>query len=339
MKRTFSAFEIVRGLIRPPFAVLLGLDAALGMVQTGHLPSIASQVVALVAVGAWMLFAVAVNDLADEEIDRVNLAEDARRVIVSGRATRPQITGIAFVSAVIALGAAAAVGWMAVVVVAGGLALAAAYSLPPFRLSGRGTLTSALLPLGYVAVPYLVGAASAGATVHRLHPVLLAGMYLGFMGRLALKDFRDEHGDRLYGKRTTLVRHGRERTCLFSAVLWSAGAVVSLRALPSGVSTTAAMVAYILVVVALLADIARDNVGTRDVANIAAIATIGRALVYTAIIQLATNMSGWSALHQNLIVGGAAIASLGLARDVRRDFLPAIAPASAVPVGATASAS
>jgi 4-hydroxybenzoate polyprenyltransferase len=334
MKRTF---EVVRGLIRPPFAVLLGLDAALGMVQTGHLTSLARQVVALVAVGAWMLFAVAVNDLADEEIDRVNLADDARRVIVSGRATRRHVAGIAIASAAIALGVAGVLGWMAVGVIGCGLALAAAYSLPPFRLSSRGALTSALLPLGYVAVPYLVGAFSAGATVHRLHPVLLAGMYLGFMGRLALKDFRDEQGDRLYGKRTTLVRHGRERTCLFSAVLWSAGAVVSLRALPSGVSTTAAMIAYILVVVAMLADIARDDAGIRDVANIAAIAAIGRALVYTAIIQLATNMSGWSALHQNLIVGGAAIASLGLARDVRRDFLPACEPVG-LPVSAPASA-
>jgi 4-hydroxybenzoate polyprenyltransferase len=320
MKRTL---EIVRGLIRPPFAVLLGLDAALGMVQTGHLPALTRQVIALVAVGAWMLFAVAVNDLADEEIDRVNLAGDARRIIVSGRASRTHVTRLALASAVIALGAAATLGLASIGVVACGLALAAAYSLPPFRLSSRGALTSALLPLGFVGVPYLVGAFSAGATLHHLHPVLLAGMYLGFMGRLALKDFRDERGDRLYGKRTTLVRHGRERTCLFSAVFWSAGAVVSLRGLPPGLSTTAAMIAYILVVVAMLADIARDDDGTRDVANIAAIAAIGRALVYTAIIQLATHMSGWSAVNQNLIVGCAAIASLGFARDVRRDFLPA----------------
>ncbi len=335
MNRTL---EIVRGLIRPPFAVLLGLDAALGMVQTGHVPSLARQVVALVAVGAWMLFAVAVNDLADEEIDRVNLAGDARRVIVTGRATRSHVTTIAVTGAAIALGAAGTLGWLSVMVVAGGLALAAAYSLPPFRLSSRGALTSALLPLGYVAVPYLVGAFSAGAGPHQLHPVLLAGMYLGFIGRLALKDFRDERGDRLYGKRTTLVRHGRERTCLFSAVLWSAGVVVSLRALPSGVSTTAAMIAYILVVVAMLADLSRDDAGTRDVANIAVIATVGRALVYTAIIQLATHMGGWSTLDQNLIVGGAAIASLGLARDVRHDLLPARVTVG-VSVAAPASAS
>ena len=206
-----------------------------------------------------MLFAVAVNDLADEEIDRVNLADGTASSSPGARARQVRHRAR---KRWIALMAAAVLGWSSVVVVAGGLALAAAYSLPPFRLSSRGALTSALLPLGYVTVPYLVGAFSAGATLHQLHPVLLAGMYLGFMGRLALKDFRDEHGDRLYGKRTTLVRHGRERTCLFSAVFWSAGAVVSLRGLPSRVSTTAAMIAYILVVVAMLADIARDDAGS-----------------------------------------------------------------------------
>jgi len=82
----------------------------------------------------------------------------------------------------------------------------------------------------------------------------------------------------------------------------------------------------VLVVVAMLADLARDDAGLRDVANIAAIAAIGRALVYTSIIQLATQMSRWSTLNQNLIVGCAAIASLGLAHDVRRDFLPAGVP-------------
>jgi 4-hydroxybenzoate polyprenyltransferase len=329
MKRTL---EIVNGLIRPAFAVLLGLDAALGMVQTGHLPSLARQLLALVAVAAWMLFAVAVNDIADESIDRVNLASDARRVLVSGRATRAQVISIAIGGAIVALGAGAMLGTASVAVVGCGLALAAAYSLPPFRLSSRGTLTSALLPLGYVTVPYLVGAFSAGASARQLNPVLLTGLYLGFMGRLALKDFRDEHGDRLYGKRTTLVRHGRTRTCLFSACFWSAGAVVALGGLPSRISTTAAMVAYMLVVVAMLADIAADEHGVRDVANIAAIATVGRALVYTAIIQLATAMSGWSVSSQNLIVGCTAVAALGLTHECRNGFTAVGAPSNDGPL-------
>ena len=38
--------------------------------------------------------------------------------------------------------------------------------------------------------------------------MLLAGLYVGFIGRILLKDFRDVRGDALFGKRTFLVRHG-----------------------------------------------------------------------------------------------------------------------------------
>ena len=70
-----------------------------------------------------------------------------------------------------------------------------------------------MLPLGYVAVPFLIGSFSAGGGVDRHGFVLLTALYLGFMGRLVLKDFRDQYGDALYGKRTMLVRCGRARTC------------------------------------------------------------------------------------------------------------------------------
>ena len=53
--------------------------------------------------------------------------------------------------------------------------------------------------------------------------MLLAGLYVGFIGRILLKDFRDVRGDALFGKRTFLVRHGRRTTCRLSAVLWTAG--------------------------------------------------------------------------------------------------------------------
>ena len=47
--------------------------------------------------------------------------------------------------------------WPAVLVVVGGLAFTAAYSLRPVRISERGVLAPMLLPLAYVAVPYLLG--------------------------------------------------------------------------------------------------------------------------------------------------------------------------------------
>ncbi len=323
MKRSF---EVMCALVRPPFAVLLGLCMAVGMVQTGHLPSTVRQLLALVAVGGWMLWAVALNDVGDEHIDRVNLANDAQRVLVTGRATRRQVVVIALGAGVVALGAAAAFGAASVVVVGCGLALAAAYSLPPLRLCGRGALTSALLPLGYVAVPFLVGVFSSGSGVNGRGLVLAGGLYLGFMGRLALKDFRDQHGDRLYGKRTTLVRHGRASTCAFSAVFWTAGAVVALLAQARPVVLPMVMGAYVVAVLAMLRDIACDGDGLRDDANISAIAVVGRALVYTFLIQMVTAISGWNALAQNLIIAAVGVAALGMAWELRREFVPASDP-------------
>jgi 4-hydroxybenzoate polyprenyltransferase len=317
---------IAYGLLRPPFAVLLALCAAVGMVEAGRVPTLVEQVAVLVAVAGFMLFAVALNDLADEAVDRVNVADDARRVLVSGLARRRHVIALAIVGAVTALCAAATLGLASRVVMVGGLAFAAAYSLPPFSLSRRGVLTSALLPLGYVAVPYLLGAFSAGAGLGNLRPALLFGLYLGFMGRLALKDFRDERGDRLYGKRTTLVRHGRKRTCLFCGVWWTAGGAVTLVAFTSASVLAAAVVAYVVVVAVLLVDLARDRRGIRDIANIAAIATVGRGFICTAMFELVAPMNAWSAPVGDLLLALSVVASLGMAWECRRALAPAVAP-------------
>jgi 4-hydroxybenzoate polyprenyltransferase len=296
------------------------------MAETGHPPALIRQLAVLVAIAGFMLFAVALNDLADEAVDRVNLADDARRVLVSGVATRRHVLALATIGAVAALGGTAALGLAAVTVMTIGITFAAAYSLPPFRLSHRGVLTSALLPLGYVAVPYLVGALSAGVPIGAQRLALLAGLYLGFMGRLALKDFRDERGDRLYGKRTTLVRHGRVRTCAFSSVGWVAGAAVTLSAFTAEKILALAVLAYVFVVLVLLADVARDRPGIRDVANIAAIAVIGRAFVYTVLLQLVSGVNGWSSTVNDIFMAVTVVASLGMAWECRKALTPVAAP-------------
>jgi 4-hydroxybenzoate polyprenyltransferase len=214
-------------------------------------------------------------------------------------------------------------GLASLVVMAGGLGFAAAYSLPPFSLSRRGVLTSALLPLGYVAVPYLLGAFSAGAGLENLRPALRIGLYLGFMGRLALKDFRDERGDRLYGKRTTLVRRGRARTCLFCGVWWTAGGAVTLVAFRSAPVLAAAVVGYVAVVAVLLTDLARDRRGIRD---IAAIAAIGRAFVCTVLLELVSSTNRWSPAAGNALLALTAVASLGSALECHRALAPVVAP-------------
>ena len=75
-------------LARPAVLVLVGMFAAVGLAQAGRPNDGALLAKVLVAVVATLLFAVAVNDLADERIDRVNLPADTRRPLVAGTGTR-----------------------------------------------------------------------------------------------------------------------------------------------------------------------------------------------------------------------------------------------------------
>jgi 4-hydroxybenzoate polyprenyltransferase len=53
-------------------------------------------------------------------------------------------------------------------------------------------------------------------------------MYLLFVARINLKDFRDRDGDAAYGKPTLLLRYGKTATCVVSAVALLAADVVLL---------------------------------------------------------------------------------------------------------------
>lgn len=281
-------------LARPAVLLLLGLFAAAGLAQggAGNDPVLLAR--ALFVVGGFILCSVVVNDLADEAIDRVNLPGEAGRPLVTGAGTRSEFPLIAAVAAAAALGASATIGWRAAVVVAAGLALSLAYSLPPLRLSDRGAVATMLLPAGYVAVPFLVGLLSVRPTLAGGDLVLLLGLYLGFIGRILLKDFRDVVGDALFGKRTFLVRHGRGWTCVCSAVGWVAGSVALLGVREVTVPLVLAQVVWVTAALALLWALARDMGARRDEWLISAIAIVGRGMVLTLVTHLGTTDAGWS---------------------------------------------
>lgn len=145
---------------------------------------------------------------------------------------------------------------------------------------------------------------------------LLAALYIGFVGRIILKDFRDLRGDALFGKRTFLVRHGRVWTCRVSALCWVAAAVllVSTRpgVTPAYVLTTAAGTAGALV---LLRDLARDRGHRRDEWAISALAIVGRGLVLVLAVDLAAPAAGWPAqLTATVIVALASVLGRQAAR-------------------------
>jgi 4-hydroxybenzoate polyprenyltransferase len=283
----------------------------------------------LVAVLGSLLFAVAVNDLADESIDRVNLPTDARRPLVAGTGTRVEMIILATTSAVFALAASLLLRWPAPLVVAGGLAITAAYSLRPIRIADRGVVAPMLLPAGYVAVPYLLGIFAVHSTVTRTDLLLLAGLYAGFIGRIVLKDFRDVRGDALFGKRTFLVRHGRVATCRLSATFLVVGVSVLPFVRQLSVALVAAYVVYLVFTLGLLRALARSTSARRDTALIAAIAIFGRGMLVTLYAHFALLAAHWNSLPASAAIAALAVVVTGTALDTLRtgpitdSFVPA----------------
>jgi 4-hydroxybenzoate polyprenyltransferase len=310
--------RVLVALIRPPVIVLLGLFAFLGVVQGGGSANTFAVAVAMVVVAGFLLFSVALNDLADEAIDRVNLPTDQARPLVAGTSAPRDMPVVAIVGAITAVVAAATIGWRALAVVVIGMALSAAYSLPPLRLCSRGALASLLLPAGYVAVPFLVGLFSVRHSVIPSDGILLAGLYAGFIGRILLKDFRDVRGDALFGKRTFLVRHGRRATCLTAAAFWVLGASALFGIRDLTIALAAAQVACVGGALLLLRLLARNGGARRDERIISALAILGRGMVVLVIAHLAMTDNGWLPVATNAATVGVAVVMGGQAITMAR---------------------
>ncbi len=318
-----TRIRLVMLLARPAVVLLLALFTATGAAQAGAVHVTAQVAQALVCVAGFLLFSVACNDLADEAIDQINLP--GKRPLAAGLLGRREFAVIGGVAGAVALAAGALVGWTAAAVVTAGMAVSAAYSLRPVRLADRGAVASIVLPACYVAVPYLLGVLAAGGRPRPGTLALLGGLYLGFTGRIVLKDFRDMRGDALFGKRTFLVRHGRLPTCVFSASCWLAGTILILAAarrmtLPFAVVEGACLAGALV----LLRALAADRGGRRDEAIISAMAIVGRAMVLLLLAHLSmmpasrTGPSGWTTAWYNVVIATIALTCAGQAWTMAR---------------------
>lgn len=316
-------------MVRPPVALVLVLFAAVGAAVGGRGNDLHPLLtIDLLVIGAWFVNATVLNDLGDEAVDRVNLSHARGRPLVSGHASCRDLMWLGLAAGVVALAGAWSVNARVGAVVTVGLVLNAAYSVEPVRLSRRGFLAVVLLPLGYVALPYLVGVLSVqrGLGPHGFE--ILAGLYLAFMGRIVLKDFRDEDGDRLFGKRTFLVRHGRHMTCAFSAACWIAGtgALVVLAPLPSIV--IAVFGGYLACVLYGLYVLARGEGHLPGQVVIGAIARIGRGMSISLLAHLTMTAEAWTPERQSVVhvlVAGAAVALYAELVVSRQDAAVAVA--------------
>lgn len=179
-----------------------------------------------ILLGCLFIGATTVNDIADEEIDKVNLASDQRRPLAVSSAQKKHLRTLNIISFLVAIFIAAAIKPMLVILVLFATGLSYIYSMPPIKISHRGFLAPLLLPINYVMLPFMIGASLHAGGWDKQVGILLLGLYVSFIGRIILKDFRDVKGDAMFGKRTFLVRYGAKKTCEVAGIAWVVGDLI-----------------------------------------------------------------------------------------------------------------
>lgn len=189
----------------------------LGSIANGQITL--KTILAIFVIAAWYVHAASSNDYADRYIDEINLKNAKDRPLVTKDISYKQLWVIHFSSGIAALLLASFYGVIAVLAMGGMLIMDYVYSFKPARISDRGIISQFVLAVGYVFYPFSLGywSTSMGSGYAWL---LALGVYLGFIGRLLLKDFRDVKGDEKHGKMTFLLRHGARTTCIVSGVFW-----------------------------------------------------------------------------------------------------------------------
>ncbi|MEE4537748.1 MAG: chlorophyll synthase ChlG [Erythrobacter sp.] len=188
----------------------------------------------------------AANDWFDREVDAIN---EPDRPIPSGR-----IAGrLGLVIACIVSALAAVLGWVLgpLVFVAAlvGLALAWAYSAPPFRFKTSGWTGPAVVGFTYEGLAWFTGAAVMLGAMPRVEVLIILTLYsIGAHGIMTLNDFKAVQGDRATGLRSLPVVLGVNRAARL-ACLTMAGAQIVVIALLAwwGLALSAALVALVLV--------------------------------------------------------------------------------------------
>jgi len=148
----------------------------------------------------------AVNDWFDRHVDAIN---EPRRPIPSGRL--PGFWGlyIAIFWTGVSLFVAYQLGPWVFAASLLGMALAWAYSAPPFRLKKNGWWGNSAVALCYEGVPWLTAVVVMTGILPRVEIVAIALLYsVGAHGIMTLNDFKSVQGDRRMGVGSLPVRLG-----------------------------------------------------------------------------------------------------------------------------------
>ena len=187
----------------------------------------------------------AVNDWFDRHVDAIN---EPDRVIPSGRMPGQWGLLVAIVMSVLSMVVASLLGSLVFIAALVGLALAWAYSAPPFRFKQNGWIGNGVVGLSYETLPWITAAAATLGHAPSALTMIIALLYgLGAHGILTLNDFKSIKGDRQMGIDTLPVLHGaRNAARIACLVMATTQAGVILLLTLAGLATGAALVGAVL---------------------------------------------------------------------------------------------
>jgi chlorophyll synthase len=163
----------------------------------------------------------AVNDWFDRHVDAIN---EPNRPIPSGRIPGRWGLWIAILWTLLSALVAMSLGPVVTVAAACGIALAWAYSAPPFRLKRNGWWGNSAVAACYEGLPWITGAAvMLGGALPSPEILVMAALYsIGAHGIMTLNDFKSVEGDLRMGIGSLPAKLGVEgagrAACLFMAL-------------------------------------------------------------------------------------------------------------------------
>ncbi len=188
----------------------------------------------------------AVNDWYDRHVDAIN---EPNRVVPSGRMPGRWALNIAILNTLISLLVAWWLGPWVLAAAIVGLALAWAYSAPPFRLKRNGWAGNAAVGLCYEGLPWFTAAAAVMGAFPGWPMVTIALLYsIGAHGIMTLNDFKSVEGDREMGLASIPVMLGTDGAARLACLVMALPQVVVIALLWSwGFAAHAVVVAVLLV--------------------------------------------------------------------------------------------
>lgn len=258
-------------------------------------------VAAVLALAFGYVAATTLNDLADEEIDKVNHPGDRGRPLATGDASRRDLYVLHVLAVGAAIGAATVLGPHGVAVVAVSLVIGHTYSARPVRLSYRTHLAPAVLAVAYVLVPYGLGVVLVGGAVGPSDLTFGGALYALFLARIVLKDFRDREGDRRHGRPTLLLRHGKDVTCAASLAALTVGGALLVVAVRPAPLLAVVMCGFLAAVASQLHALWRADDRRDEQVAIGIGAKMGNGLLVTVLGVLILRTQGATAVEEALL--------------------------------------